>query len=438
MAPLVRTTSKTPGRVLVNILITSVGSAGDLYPMIGIGTALHHRGHDVLLVANPYFEPLLARLPLEVAPLGTAAEFTQLCANPNIWRPLQGPRLILKHAVITAMREIFHLIEQRYQPGKTVVISHSLDLGSRLAQEKLGVPQVTVHLSPALFRSLHHGPHFPPAVLGQGVPKWLKRLQWYLADRLVLDPIIREPVGAFREELGLPPVDRFFDRWWLSPQRVVGMFPDWFGRRQPDWPSQTQLTDFPLWDGGDVSPPTTQVRDYLATGEPPIVFTPGSAMQHGKAFFEVAARVGKLLGRRVLLLTRHTRHLPANLPLGVQHLAYEPLGYVLPRAAAVVHHGGIGTLSEGLLAGIPQLVMPMAYDQPDNAARLVSIGVGLAIKPRSFRTRTVTHALERLLTSSRVQQRCQEYAARLDRQTGLKKTCDLIEKFGDSVNVKRG
>jgi UDP:flavonoid glycosyltransferase YjiC (YdhE family) len=88
------------------------------------------------------------------------------------------------------------------------------------------------------------------------------------------------------------------------------------------------------------------------------------------------------LGRRGLLLSRYRDQLPADLPPGVRHFDYVPLSRVLPRAAALVSHGGIGTLSQALAAGIPQLIMPLGFDQFDNAARLGRLGVAATLTPR--------------------------------------------------------
>ena len=96
------------------------------------------------------------------------------------------------------------------------------------------------------------------------------------------------------------------------------------------------------------------------------------------------------------------------------HRSYIPLGTLLPRAAALIHHGGIGTTAQGLAAGVPQLVMPMSHDQPDNAARLRHLGVGAALSPPRFTDTRVAQALDRLLRSETVRARCRDLAARCD------------------------
>jgi UDP:flavonoid glycosyltransferase YjiC (YdhE family) len=160
------------------------------------------------------------------------------------------------------------------------------------------------------------------------------------------------------------------------------------------------------------------------------VFTPGTAMLHGHEFFQAAADACVRLGRRGILLTRHAEQLPDRLPAEVRHFDFVPLGALLPRAAAIAHHAGVGTLAQGLAAGIPHLSMPMSHDQPDNASRLARLGVGLTIKPKHFQGERVAAALEQLLSARGVKDRCRELAGRFDTAAALERTCREIELVG--------
>src|SRR5262249_32355180 len=151
------------------------------------------------------------------------------------------------------------------------------------------------------------------------------------------------------------------------------LFPEWFGPPQPDWPPNVTMTSFPLFDERGLAELPTDVETFLAAGTPPIVFTPGSAMKQGRAFFTTAVEACVRLGRRGVLLTRFGEQVPPSWPEGIRHFEYVPFSQVFPRAAAVVHHGGIGTTSQCLAAGVPQLIMHMAHDQPDNAARILKL-----------------------------------------------------------------
>jgi UDP:flavonoid glycosyltransferase YjiC (YdhE family) len=189
------------------------------------------------------------------------------------------------------------------------------------------------------------------------------------------------------------------------------------------------LTGFPLYDERDVALADGEWREFLDDGEAPIVFTPGSANVHGREFFAAAAEACQLLGRRGMLLTRYADQIPGALPPGVRHFSFAPFSAVLPRAAALVHHGGIGTLSQALAAGTPQLIMPLSHDQPDNAQRVQTLGVGRSIAERKFTAKGAADALKRLLSSSAVARNCRAVAEKLRGDDSLERTCDLVERL---------
>lgn len=121
-------------------------------------------------------------------------------------------------------------------------------------------------------------------------------------------------------------------------------------------------------------------------------------------------RACELSGRRGLLLTHDASQLPATLPPQVAHFSYVPFTALLPRLSALVHHGGIGTTCQALLAGVPQLVRPMGFDQFDNAQRVLTLGVGRQLLPRHYTPAAVTKALNELTTAPSIQARCAELA----------------------------
>ena len=136
-----------------------------------------------------------------------------------------------------------------------------------------------------------------------------------------------------------------------------------------------------------------------------------------------------MMGRRAILLTEFTEQLPANLPEGVRHFPYVPFSALLPRCAALVHHGGIGTTAQALRAGIPQLVTPMIFDQPDNAARVKRLGVGDSISPKRYTPGLTAERLTLLTSSSGVQQNCRQVAARFREGDPTAETCRWIESM---------
>ena len=419
----------------MNFLLIPIGSAGDVHPFVALGLELKRRGHRVTLFTNGHFEPLARRVGLDFLELGTEEDFQAAIDHPDLWHSTRGFRIIAELAMMRPMRRVYEVIAERFVPGETVVAAQVTAFGARLAREKLGVPLATINLQPAMLRSVHVAPVLPTLPMPEGMPKAIKRWIYRLCDALVLDPLLGPGLNAYRTELGLPPVRRVLDDWWWSPDLVLNLFPGWYAPPQPDWPPQTRMTGFPLFDGGEAETMPRELSAFLDAGEPPIAFTPGSAMKHGRGFFEAAAEACRRLGRRGLLLTRFAEQVPDPLPDGVRHVDYAPFGQLLRRVEALVHHGGIGTTAQGLAAGLPHLVMPLSHDQPDNAVRLIRLGVGRALTPRAFRGAAVTRALRALIGSRAVADRCREVAARFVGVDSIGEACGALERLAEESPV---
>jgi rhamnosyltransferase subunit B len=236
--------------------------------------------------------------------------------------------------------------------------------------------------------------------------------------------------------LGLAPVKRVFSQWLHSASMVLGLFPDWFGPPQPDWPANTRLTGFPLWDAQEDAALSRDVQEFLAAGSAPIAFSPGSANREAHQFFEAAVEACERIGRRGILLTKYAEQLPAKMPPTVRHFGFVPLSRLLPHTAALVHHGGIGTCAQGLAAGVPHLVRPMAFDQFDNSRRLIGLGVAEEISVKAFRGPAIAAALERLTTSADVATKCRALAERCDGAAALTAACVELERLAASHGVR--
>lgn len=398
-----------------------------MHPAVAVARELSARGLKALVVANPYFRSVVEDAGLELVPVGTAADYENIAANPELWHPQRGFFALVRHVIAPAVRPTYEVIA-RYDPQNTLVVASGLLFGARIAHEKLGTGYVTMHLQPALFRSAHDTPPIGGISFPKWTPPWLKRLYFRLLDWLVIDRALGPPVNAVRGDLGLPPQRHFFGDSYHAPQLSLGLFPPWFAPPQPDWPPQVQLTGFVEYDRGLETSLPADVADFLAEGRAPLVFTAGTAMRHGQDFFATSVRAAQIMGRRAILISGDAGQIPDDLPPGVVHFRYVPFSLLLPHAAAIVHHGGIGTLAQALAAGLPQLVRPMSHDQPDNARRLQRLGVAETLPPRRYTARRVAQRLERLTTSAQVQARCGELAQRVDFQAGLAQTCAAIQR----------
>jgi UDP:flavonoid glycosyltransferase YjiC (YdhE family) len=408
------------------VLVFAIGSGGDVHPSIGIGRALRARGHRVVFAANSHFEGAVRRAGLDFLSTGTEEEYLRTTQDPDLWRLGKGFRVLFR-VMLDGMRRQYEIIAERYQRGPTLVIAPSSALGARIANEKLGAPLVNMHLQPLGLRSLNEQPGLAlPAAFEPLLPP-VRKVFLAALDRWVLDPPLLPELNRFRVELGLAPVQRVLNTWIHSPQRIIGLWPEWFAPSRLGWPQQVRLTGFPLFDETGTRELSPSVAEFLDGGEPPIVFTLGTAMRFGARFFAVSAEACRKLGRRGVLLTQFREQIPSTLPDGIRHFEYIPFSFLLPRCAALVHHGGIGTIAQALSAAVPQLITPMNFDQPSNAGRVRALGVGESLRPAAYTAENARAKLDRLLSHAPIRRTCQEIARHFESGDPVRQTCELIE-----------
>jgi UDP:flavonoid glycosyltransferase YjiC (YdhE family) len=171
----------------------------------------------------------------------------------------------------------------------------------------------------------------------------------------------------------------------------------------------------------------SELDRFLSDGPAPIAFTPGSANIFGMKFFQAAADACKILGKRGILLTRFAEQIPTSLPPNVRHFDFAPFKELLPRCEALVHHGGIGSLSQAMSAGIPQVIMPMGFDQIDNAHRVGRLGVGDSLFPKRFDGDRLAMTLRNLMANPNTAGACKQLAEKIAQSDSLELACDVIE-----------
>ncbi len=361
------------------------------------------------MLSMDLFEAAIRQAGLEYVSIGTAEDFERLASDPRIWKPITGSKLVFKTAA-EAIRRFYDKITSVIEvPTSTTIIAAATVFGARLVREKLGVPLVTVQLQPAVFLSVHDTPvMIEGAAWISALPVWFKRLLFALPNPMdqIIGPALQQECRA----LDLKAPRKVYPDWWHSPDLTLALFPEWFAAPQPDWPQPLFQHGFPLEDLAKDVALSPELQAFLDAGDKPLVFTPGTGHRHVRVFFQAALEATQRLGRRAIFATRQVEDLPP-LPPTVLAQRYVPFSLLLPRAAALIYHGGIGTCSQALAAGIPHLVMAMAHDQPDNANRLRRLGVGLSLKPKHFTGERVATALRELLDQPAVQENAKRCAA---------------------------
>ncbi|MDR3417947.1 MAG: glycosyltransferase [Nevskia sp.] len=394
----------------MHALVIAIGSTGDIHHMLGLGCAFRERGHRVTFVTHPPFQGLVERCGLRFLGVGTAEHYNAAMNNPALWNP-RTSLATLWGLIAGELRGLYDVLLHECD-GETVMVGSLWAFAARLVQEKHGVPLVMVQVSPSTVLSARLPPVHKRFTLPGWLPYPLRAAFLKLVDPLVLDRLFGPQLNRVRAELGMAPVSRIMTRWMHSPQGVLGLFPDWFAPPQSDWPPELRLTGFPLFDEGGLHRIDDETEAFLGAGAPPVVFTSGSTLVDGPAFYRTSLGVLRRLNRRGILLTRENA--PAGTDLrDVLVRSYVPMSALLPRVAALVHHGGIGTVAQAFAAGVPQLATPFAHDQFDNAERMQRLGCGLRLDS-PVEAPALTAALARLLDNPAVLASCREIRAKVE------------------------
>ena len=316
---------------------------------------------------------------------------------------------------------------QRAQPIDFLVYQHAT-IGARWVAARRRIPCALAALSPLAWMSAEDGSVYARSPLGPHSPRWMARLQM-LAARPLLRWMLDRQLAPLRRRYGFPPLRDIFLDHIRGGDLNLGL---WSPRLRPpaiDDPPRSRICGFTWFDRGhNVADEDRDVAAFLDAGDPPIVFTMGStATMVAGDFYAVAASVCEKLGRRGMLLVGEQHNTPANLPAGVRAFGYAPYSQVLPRSAAIVHHGGIGTTAQAMRAGKPTVIIPIVYDEFDNAARAERLGTSLTLARNRVSRETLLRTLTRLLQDATFATRAQQLSAEIANEDGAAVAADAIE-----------
>lgn len=318
-----------------------------------------------------------------------------------------------------------------------MVIAHPFAVpGAVIARERGFVKSVVAaYLAPSNLRTCHD----PLNIGALSVPRWVpmswRRALWQFVEKGWIDPVALAHLNAVRTPLGLSAVRSFLTHITEAPDLSVSLFPSWFAPVAPDWPRPLVEGDFQLFETNTQHGFSAELSTFLAAGEKPLVFTPGTGNLHAAEFFACALSAINKLGRRAIFLTKEQGQVPSSIPQSVLWQPYVPLAALLPHAAALVHHGGIGTTAEALRSGTPQLIAPFAWDQFDNGARIASLGVGMVIPAKGLQARKLARSLQILCDSESIRAQCSQLASRFTPPHDPVALCIEVERLA-SGNVR--
>lgn len=407
------------------IILPTIGTLGDLHPFIAVGLALKQYGYDPVLAVSDSHVARVEAAGLTAKPIMPSfeaiAEMLGLRSLGEAGKLMENQHFIIREVVMKVLEQSTAALDAMADDAVAIVGS-IFALAGPIVAEKRGLPFVPAILQPmALFSAID-----PP--MRQGMCTIAKTHNGRLArrwNRLVFTVVRLEmrrryaqPIDRVRRLHGLP---KLTATPVLEPESArelrLGLYSPHFAPLCADHPKNVVLTGFPGFDASnDAAHADAELRAFLAAGPPPLVFTLGSFAEYTPGdFYRESQAVAQLLGKRAVLLTGtdSMRSSPGVLARG-----YMPHSAIFPHAAAIIHHGGIGTTGQALRAGKPQLVVPHMGDQRDNGARVRRLGLGLTLDARHYSAERAAAVLRTVLGNPAHGQAAADFAAKMAGEGG--------------------
>ena len=330
------------------IVLTTHGTLGDLHPYLAIALELQKRGHRPMIATSEYHRRKVEVSGIRFHPVRPDLSFADKELHRRLTEPKRGLERVIREALLPFLRDQYNdlMAAVKRDGGADLLVSQILIFAAPLIAEKTGIRWISTELQPGALMSAFDPPvlaPFPALAKVRGLGSTFHRLLFGLAKLRAHS--WGEPVREFRRELDLSAGKDPLFEGRNSPHLVLALFSPVFAGPQPDWPPNTQITGFPLHDENNSSL-EPELEQFLDSGEPPIVFTLGSSAvwDAGDFYFESIAAAKKLERRAVLLVGDNPLNLPLeDLPENIIAVKYVPFAQIFPRAAVIVHQGGIGT-----------------------------------------------------------------------------------------------
>jgi vancomycin aglycone glucosyltransferase len=372
----------------MRVLLSTIGSRGDVQPLVALAVQLRADGHEVRLCVPPDFREWIEDLGMSVTPIGPVLRGTGR-ASP----PMSPPTPEQLHQMMEGtLATQFATIAEAAEGFDVMVGATALQIAAPSVAEKLDIPYAFAVYCPAVLPSPHH----PPPVLSMRGDTPAPDLPDYgglwAQDARRWNDSWGDLLNGHRASLGLAPVDDvrshiLTDHPWLAADPTLAPWPD---------PEDRAVFQTGAWILADERPLSAELETFLDASEPPVYLGFGS-IRAPEGLSRVAIEAARSVGRRVIVSRGW-----AELALVDEERDCLAIGEVnqqalFGRVSAVVHHGGAGTTTVAALAGAPQVVLPQHYDQHYWARRVRDLGIGTAHPPGTPTADSLSSALEAAL-----------------------------------------
>jgi rhamnosyltransferase subunit B len=412
------------------ITLATIGSLGDLHPMLALGLELQKRGYGVRIASTEFYREKVMALGLGFSPLRPSFDLADPKLLDRVMHPVRGIEYLICSVLLPHLRDTVDDLLAATEESD-LLISGEVVYAAPIVAEIRNMPWASVILGPMSFFSATDPPFIPTIPFSRQIrsaPPFVHRIIHRLAKASIRGWSL--PIRTFRHTLGLKNSKDPLSEGKFSPFLNLALFSESFAGPQPDWAPATRQAGFVFYDRHDVGPLSQGgLNRFLKDGDPPVLFTLGSsAVMSPGAFYRESLEAARLLDRNVVFLTGPNR-LPEPLPANVFQIPYAPYSEIMPRSACVIHHGGVGTTAQSLKAGIPQLIVPFAFDQPDNANRIDRLGVGRIVPKTEFSGKRAAREIRELLGNASYRDKAIGIARKIASEDGLSVACGWIERL---------
>ncbi len=417
------------------ILLTTYGSMGDVNPFIALGKQLRAQGHTVIFSIRPRFQQYVEREGFICHTFADNVEEAMAPYAEEIFKspsPTRSMELLVKKAFVPAIHpQVADIQRSLKETQADLLVTTTIHFSSTIAAELVGIPWVSIVLSPVQVPSAYIEPYRLPFALPSALRRMLTRQVWRIAKNTVgicADPEINQTRAAY----GLPPRQAMLSDGNLSSYGIAVPVSSVFVPRPPDWPNHAQITGFCFWDTPSDWQEPPELTAFLAKGAPVIAFSSGSMspdMPYFVEFYRISVAAIRQLGYRALAVGAPPNTFAEQQSDDLFCIPFVPYSTLFSRCALMIHHGGIGTTGQAMRAGIPTLVVPWGFDQFFNGFQAERLGVGQPLDRRKYNVESAAAALKRLLQDGSYRQRAQAVARQLQAEDGEAQLAAFIERI---------
>ena len=418
----------------MRIAIIAPGSRGDVEPYVALGKGLKKAGHYVRLISHHNFTELISAHGLEFYPVDIDVQ--DIAQSPEMRALLGGGNFlaVMSKMAKEAQDNALHMVKVGLPAclGMDLILTGigGLYVGLALSQ-KLDLPLIQAYYIPFTPTRLYPSFLIPPLPVKLGGT--FNRLSYHIA-RQVMWQGFRSADNKIRlESLNIAPVPF----WGPNIYRASEHLPVLYGfsslvvPQPPDWDEHTHITGYWFLDQDDAWEPPQVLVDFLQDGLPPIYIGFGSmSSRDPEATTRLVLQALTQSNQRGIILEGWGGLHSGDLPDSVLMVNSVPFSWLFPQMAAVVHHGGAGTTSAGLRAGVPSILTPFFGDQPFWGRRVYELGVGPTPIPlRKLTSDRLAHAILTAVNDQSMRQCAAELGAKIRAEVGIAAAVGILEQL---------